>query len=69
MNKIWCGAISCVHYQDNGSCNCKEVSLSSTGRHNAAGEFETCLICKQYEESEEYKNLKQMLYKQLGIEA
>lgn len=63
-----CACISCKHHDFVEGCVLDRIDLAYAPRYNSAGELENTLLCKQYEEGEEYKQLKSMMYKTLGID-
>lgn len=64
---IKCADIRCKYRSDRtGSCKCKNLNLSAWKVHTTNMGYKDFLECKSFEESDDYKEMREKLQKILG---
>lgn len=60
MAKIYCAEIECKHNKNN-TCRAKQINLSSANILTVFEGRRSVWVCRTFEESEEYKEIKTMM--------
>lgn len=68
MKKIICNNLKCKHWKQSGICNCKTIVLKFSTIETIYQGRKDILECSRYEESQEYKELKNKIYEILESE-
>lgn len=66
MAVIKCGSVDCKHNDDSNICQRSNIALSDCYYHTVNEGFQHFWKCKQYEESEELKSIKEAFRKSNG---
>lgn len=66
MSVVKCGSLECKHRSDSGICQKSNIALSDCYYHTVNEGFQHFWRCKQYEESEELKSIKEEFRKSIG---
>lgn len=61
MAQIICNNLKCKHWKQSGICNCKTIILKFSNIATVNQGRKDILECSRYEESQEYKKLKEQL--------
>jgi hypothetical protein len=61
MPTVYCAAVECKHHCKNNKCKAKAVTLNESWVHTVHQGFKQFWVCKQFEESEQAKEIMKAL--------